>query len=140
MTKAHLYISTYVSGPFQSALSFATPVGVHHGTHLSIASAHSRFHHFHFSTRFNQSLDDYRMLVNHETLCLWLAILFPWQGDLPPTLSQIEKLEPQRFTNRHNFVQGSAQTDRYRTAVGQNLSSVPRAPVHLSEKYATTGS
>jgi hypothetical protein len=66
-TKAHLYISTYVSRPFQSALSFATPVGVHHGTHPSIASAHSRFHHFHLSTRFNQSLDDYRMLVNHES-------------------------------------------------------------------------
>ena len=68
-TKAHLYISTYVS-------VISNPRAVSVGVVVcnprrcpswyspSIASAHSRFHHFHLSTRFNQSLDDYRMLAN----------------------------------------------------------------------------
>jgi len=48
-TKANLYISTCVSvisNPRAVSVGVATPVGVHHGTHLSIASAQSRFHHF----------------------------------------------------------------------------------------------
>jgi len=68
------------------------------------------------------------------------SYIFPWQGDHPPTFSQIEKLEPHASQIATISSRGAAQKDRYRTAVGRNLSSVPRASVHLSEKYVTTGS
>jgi len=70
-----------------------------------------------------------------KALCLWLAILFPWQGDLP-------QLSPKSRNSSLNASQiatissrEAAQTDR---TVQQWAEIYPLFPA--PEKYVTTGS